>query len=284
VTNTKSLSEELTQAFIELIAYQTGLDIRQREQTAFIEKISSRMKALKLSLPEHYYHFLESATIESLKEWRKLVVLLTNTDSYFFRDQGQFSVLRNHIFPEIIKRKQLNKTIRICSAGCSTGEEPYSLAILLREIIPNIEEWKIMIFGLDINQAALNKAQTGIYTSWSFRNSPAEIIQRYFLLINDHYLIDREIKQMVKFINFNLVKDPLPQFSFQLRDLDLIICRNVFIYFDVAAIAKVLDKFYHTLQPLGYLLTGHTELSSQNLNNFQTKVFPESLIYQRPLK
>ncbi len=279
--NVEHLSGELRQAFIRLIAKYTGLKIREREQAALTEKIFLRMKALKLAIPEKYYLFLEEITIDSFKEWRKLAVLLTNTESYFFRDQGQFNVLRNHIFPEIIKRNRNHRTIRICSAGCSSGEEPYSLAIVLREIIPDLDQWNLVVFGVDINQEALKKAEAGIYTSWSFRNFNVEIKQQDFLVINDQYFISRQIRQMVKFLNLNLVKDALPQSSSQLRDLDLIVCRNVFIYFETSAIAQVLDKFYHTLQPLGYLLTGHSELSGQNLSQFQTQVFPESLIYQR---
>ena len=132
--NVEPLSGEIRQAFIRLIAKYTGLQIREREQAGLTEKFFLRMKALKLAIPEQYYFFLEETTIDSFREWRKLAILLTNTDSYFFRDQGQFNVLRNHIFPEIIQRNQNHKTIRICSAGCSSGEEPYSLAILLREI------------------------------------------------------------------------------------------------------------------------------------------------------
>lgn len=279
--NVESLSGELRQAFIRLIAKYTGLEIREREQAVLTEKIFLRMKSLKLAIPEQYYFFLEETTIDTFREWRKFAILLTNTDSYFFRDQGQLNVLRNHIFPEIIHRNQNHKTIRICSAGCSSGEEPYSLAIVLKEIIPDLDQWNIVVFGIDINQEALKKAEIGIYTSWSLRSLNVEIKQRYFLEINEQYLIARQIKQMVKFLNLNLVKDRLPQSHSQLRDIDLIVCRNVFIYFEASAIAQVVDKFYHTLQPLGYLLTGHAELSGQNISQFQTQVFPESLIYQR---
>ncbi len=241
------------------------------------------MKNLKLDFPESYYQLLTSLSADSAQEWQELVILFTNIESYFFRDQEQFSLLRNHIFPEIIKRKHNNKTktIRICSSGCSSGEEPYSLAILLKELIPDLEQWNLMILGIDINQVALQKARTGIYSSWSFRKVDAEIKQRYFQIIDNEYHIDQQIKQMLKFQNLNLVKDPFPQQNSELREMDLIICRNVFIYFEASAIAKVLDKFYYTLQPLGYLITGHTELYSQNLSRFQTQVFPESLVYQR---
>lgn len=280
--NQQSLTEGLIQAFIRLIAKQIGLEIRDRDKTALIEKILLRMKAIKVDFPETYYQLLNSSTTESHEEWKKLAVLLTNVESYFFRDKDQFHLLQNHILPELIQRKQNNKTIRICSAGCSSGEEPYSIAILLKELLPNLEQWNLMILGIDINQEILQKAKTGIYRPWSFRRVDVEIVQRYFQLINHHYHLNSSIKQMVKFQTVNLVKDIFPFQNSELREFDLIICRNVFIYFEPLVIANILNKFYNALQPLGYLITGHAELYGQNLSQFQTKAFPESVVYQRP--
>ncbi|MEW6492071.1 MAG: protein-glutamate O-methyltransferase CheR [Cyanobacteriota bacterium] len=275
------LNESLIQAFIRLISKHTGLEIRERDKNALSEKISLRMKALKLKLPENYYQLLNLSTQESYQEWKSLITLLTNIESYFFRDQEQFSLLRTHILPELIKRKQTDKILRICSAGCSSGEEPYSLAILLKELLPDLEQWNVMIFGIDINQEAIQKAKTGIYRPWSFRRVDGEIVQRYFQVVNNEYHLSSSIKQMVKFQTVNLAKDLFPQPNTELRELDLIICRNVFIYFESSAIANVLNKFHDSLHPLGYLVTGHSELYGQNLSQFQTKVFPESVVYQR---
>ena len=281
MTNTESLSAELKQAFIELITNHTGLEIRERDQAYLNEKILARMKALNVDIAENYYKLLAFSPIDSHLEWQNLVSKLTNTDSYFFRDLGQLNVLRYHIFPEIIQRQQNHKKIRVCSAGCSTGEEPYSLAIILKEIIPAIEQWDLMILGVDINQTALEKAKIGIYTPWSFRNIEPKIKQRYFRQINNQYEIHQEISKMVKFEHLNLVKDSFSQPSSDFKELDLIICRNVFIYLKESAITKVLNKFSQTIQPLGYLITGHAELLSQNLAMFHPKVFPETLVYQR---
>lgn len=284
VSTTEPLSAERKEAFIRLIAKHTGIEIRERDQASLGAKILSRMNTLKLNSSISYYQLLESPTADSHQEWLNLVTLLTNGESYFFRDKEQFSLLRNHILPELIQRKQDSKTIRICSAGCSSGEEPYSIAILLHELIPDLEQWNLLILGVDINQTALEKAKNGIYSSWSFRSVDPHVKQQYFKLANDRLEIDQAIKEMVNFQTLNLIKDEFPQPNSELRDMDLIICRNVFIYFERLAIAKVLNKFYHTLQPLGYLLTGHAELSNQNLNCFQIKVFSESLVYQRTEK
>jgi chemotaxis protein methyltransferase CheR len=281
VSNQRFLSEGLREAFIRLIAKQTGLEIRERDKTALSEKIILRMKALKLEIPETYYHLLTVSTPESRQEWEQLAILLTNIESYFFRDKDQFALLRDRILPELIERKQNNKTIRICSTGCSSGEEPYSLAILLKELLPELEQWNLTIIGIDINQEALQKAKKGIYRPWSFRRVDREIVQRYFQLKNDEYHIDASIKQMVTFKILNLVNDIFPIPNSELSEFDLIVCRNVFIYFDSPAIEQVLNKFYNALQNFGYLITGHAELYGQNLSQFQTKVFPESVVYQR---
>ncbi|MGI2901787.1 CheR family methyltransferase [Tolypothrix sp. VBCCA 56010] len=271
-------SVELTEAFIKLIAQHTGLEIRERDQADLSEKIFFRMRALNILFPEDYYQLLEFSSIQSYQEWQRLVLLLTNLESYFFRDKEQFNLLRDRILPELIQRQQNNKTLRICSAGCSTGEEPLSLAIVLKELIPYPEQWNLMILGVDINQEALKKAKQGIYTPWSLRSIDPEIMQRYFLHLNNQYYLDMQIKQMVKFKYLNLVKDSFPEHN-EMRDIDLIICRNVFIYFEASAIAKVLDKFHHILKPSGYLIAGHTELCGQDLSHFETKLFPESLVY-----
>ncbi|MCA1990606.1 MAG: protein-glutamate O-methyltransferase CheR [Coleofasciculus sp. S288] len=281
MVKSESLNEGLLQNFIQLVAKHTGLEIRERDQSNLSEQILLRMKSLKLYSPENYYQLLDSNHQDNHQEWQNLITLVTNGESFFFRDKEQFLILRNHILPELIQRKKNHKVLRLCSAGCSSGEEPYSLAILLKELIPDLEQWNLTILGIDINQVALQKAKTGVYRPWSFRNVSPEIKRRYFRAIDNEYCLDPSIKQMVKFQTVNLVKTPFPQSSSDLRELDLILCRNVFIYFGASAIAKVLNKFYHSLQPLGYLITGHSELYGQDLSQFQTKVFPESLVYQR---
>ena len=275
------LSEDLTQSFARLIAEHTGLALRDLDRTGLGEKLSIRTKALKL-LPENYYRLLAASTPESTQEWQKLVALFTNNETYFFRDKEQFHLLRNFIIPELIRQKQATRNIRICSAGCSSGEEPYSLAMLLKEIIPDVKHWNLMILGIDIDEEALEKAKRGIYSPWSFRGVDSSVKDRYFRPINNQYHLVPEIKQLVNFQTVNLVKDSFPQRNSELKNIDLFICRNVFIYFGSATIALILEKIYRTLNPLGYFLTGHTELHGQLLRQFEKKIFTESLIYQRP--
>ncbi|PSB06287.1 hypothetical protein C7B62_23285 [Pleurocapsa sp. CCALA 161] len=241
------------------------------------------MKTLQLTAPEQYYQLLSLPGSASEQEWQHLSELLTNNESYFFRDRQQLNLLKNQIFPQLIqqKRQQGDLTLRIWSAGCSTGQEPYSLAIMLKELLLDLDAWNLTIFGTDIDLAALNQARAGIYSQWSFRDTEPRIKQQYFEPLGRNYQIERSIRQMVTFQKLNLLRDQFPQLFSNLREIDLIVCRNVFIYFGSATIGKILAKFYDTLLPNGYLLVGHSELTGQNLSRFQAQIFPQSLIYQR---
>lgn len=277
---TSQFTQELLQQFTQLIANYTGLRFRAQDQPSVSEKIAFRCQELKLSGPEAYYQLLSSYSNDSRREWRQLAELLTIGETYFFRDRGQFSLLRDRLLPELIARNSATRSLAIYSAGCSTGEEAYSLAIMLAELLPDWQKWRLYILGTDINQVAIAKAQRGIYGSWSFRTVPPEIQQRYFHQINKHtWQLDDRIRRLVTFRYENLLSHPQDN----LYSLDLILCRNVFIYFTPDAVATVLNKFCNLLKPGGYLIPGHNELYGHHLGNLVTRVFPESVIYQRPI-
>lgn len=289
------MRDVLIQQFVSLIGETTGLQIRSQDRDLFVQKLQKRLKTVGKLTPEAYYHLLyEHRKNTAYPEWRELLSLLTTTESYFFRDQGQFSLLRETILPELIDRKRSQGTrhrgeaaptlpLRIWSAGCSTGEEAYSLAILLRETIADWHDWHIVILGTDINQNTLTTAQRGIYSDWSFRHTEMHLRQTYFRPHRDGWEILPEIRHMVTFRYGNLVQDPFPSPHSGLYDFDLILCRNVFIYFDAETIRRVLQKFYASLVPNGYLITGHTELYGQTLPPFRVCSFPQSVLYQRSL-
>ncbi|MEC4983418.1 MAG: CheR family methyltransferase [Oscillatoria sp. PMC 1068.18] len=275
------LETNLLEKFIQLITANTGLYIREQDRKSLAEKILFRSKLLKLSTPESYYRLLQSPTQRSKQEWQEFIILLTTTESYFFRDRGQLNLLQEKILPELIQKQKATKKLKIWSAGCSTGEEPFSLAMILKQILPNLADWQISILGTDINREALTKAKKGFYTSWSFRLVEPQIVQDYFQRVRQGFQLRDEIRQLVKFENLNLVTAQFNRANDHILDVDLILCRNVFIYFEKEAIAAVLAKFHQSLKPGGYLLTGHAELYGQNLQKFQTKIYPESIIYQR---
>ncbi len=271
------MKTSLLELFSKTIAKETGLQIRAQDLGNLSQKILGRMKSLKIADSEEYYQLLQSQMEAGKSEWEKLIISLTTTETYFFRDRGQINLLKNVLLPELITQKRLskNKTLRLWSAGCSTGEEPYSLAILARELIPDWQDWKIFILGTDINEIVLEKAEKGIYSSWSFRQLDASRQNLYFERIKGEWKIDDKIRKMVEFCKHNLVKDDFPE------NLDLIVCRNVFVYFKPEQIFLAIGKFYEALRPEGYLITAHAELHGQNMGGFKVRIFPESLVYQK---
>lgn len=284
---------------IDLIADTLGFHIHLKHQDSLRKTIQTRIAALGLASFSDYYLYLmtQSRSLCSATEWHRLIALLSVTESYFFRDQGQFGLLKHQLLPELIDRKrQLSlirsdtanekphrPTLRLWSAGCSTGEEAYSLAILIKELIPDYQAWDILILGTDINQSAIAIAQQGIYSDWSFRTTEPTLKNQYFRPHRKSWEIDPSIRQMVTFQFGNLVQDPYPDYNSKIHNLDLILCRNVFIYFNFNTIARILEKFYCSLAPGGVLLPGHTELYRQNTQSFLIKSFPQSIVYQREL-
>ncbi|MDX2098852.1 MAG: CheR family methyltransferase [Leptolyngbyaceae cyanobacterium bins.59] len=289
------MDEQLSQKFSHLITSATGLCIRPQDLKAMQEKVLLRMKALRFSHPEQYYQHLLAyqagmglTLSKGENEWQRLIALLTTGESYFFRDQGQFRLLREQLLPDLIRQRSqetrlaaLRPQLKIWSAGCSTGEEVYSLAILVSELIPDRTNWNISILGTDINAEAIEKAQKGIFGPWSFRTFNPSTQPQYFHPQRENWQVDEELRQMVTFRTGNLVQDPLPNLALGLSNIDLIVCRNVFIYFDTATIALILEKFSQTLRVSGCLITGHAELHNQKPELLVSKLYAESVVYQR---
>lgn len=282
---------------ITLIADRTGLNIHPRDFASFQNTIQHRMAQLGLTSVDAYYQRLFTATpgyssygINGSEfrdhEWQSLLATLTIGESYFFRDEKQFSLLRNQVIPDLIhQRQQRGETphLRLWSAGCSTGEEAYSLTILLREMGLIADQGIADVIGTDINTEFLAKARQGRYGHWSFRRTNETLRPQHFHREGgDQWRIQPVLKTHTQFVEFNLVQDDVAPLVARNGTFDLIVCRNVFIYFTREAIARTLSTFYTALTPGGYLITGHTELQGIPLNGFQIRCFPESIIYQRP--
>lgn len=274
-----TLPEHWLYPFIELVNERTGIRVREQDYGEFARKIGQRMTKLRIPRPEDYYTYLTGMGEQSRQEWQELTVILTNVESYFFRDHGQFRLLEQVLLPRLIAAKRREKRLRIWSAGCSTGEEPYSLAILLRQLLAHEPGWQYQVLGTDINPMALDRARQGYYPQWSLRSLSPVIQQRYFQPCGEGFQLDGEIRAMVQFDTFNLAQPMAQQMT--IAQIDLIVCRNVFIYFSPNAITTALGTFRQALAPHGYLMTGHAELYGQDLTAFQSHLFPESVIYQQ---
>ena len=275
------MDTSLLQRFTQLITAHMGLQIRAEETDKLRHTIRSRMTAQQLINPEAYYQLLASDTAASRREWEEVVLPLTIGESYFFRDSGQFSLLRQRLIPELIERNSATRSLRIWSAGCSTGEEPYSLAILVSELLPPQSHWHIVIVGTDVNKHAIAAARRGIYREHSLRTLDQDLRKRYFHQYRSDWELEARFRSMVSFHQVNLLRDPFPDPTTNLTEMDLILCRNVFIYFDRATIAPVITKFTNSLKVGGYLVTGHAELHDQKPSGLAVKTFPESIVYCR---
>ena len=281
VLNTFAMNPAQLQGFERLTAARTGLHIRDKDKAVFQRLLLSQIKELKLRTPDEYYHLLQSDTEQGKLQWRQLVAHLTNGESYFFRDKGQLALLQNRILPELIERNKAQRSLRLWSAGCSTGEEPYTLAMLVEQLLPQRKDWKVSILGTDISEESLKIAQRAVYGAWSFRMVDPKIRARYFHQQGKNWELDRSIREAVTFETLNLFVDNFPGAPPVMHAMDLIICRNVFIYFKHDAVAAVLPKFADTLAAGGYLMTGHAELNAHKFDGLQPHAFPESVVYQR---
>jgi chemotaxis protein methyltransferase CheR len=216
----------------------------------------------------------------------KLASFLTINETYFWRESQAFEALEQKVLPEIIKmRKKEEKRIRIWSAGCSTGEEPYSIAIAISRLIPDIDQWNITILANDINPKMLQKASIGEYSQWSFRGVPQWLKSNYFIQKeNGKFEIVPAIKNMVRFEYLNLAEDVFPSPLNNTNAMDIIFCRNVLMYFKQNRIKQVLHGLYNSLIHDGYLVLSASEFSLQNDTEFSAVNFPGMIFYQKTLK
>lgn len=265
-----------------LIANRIGLLVHENEQhSASLQKVvTERVSSLNLSGIEEYCQFLEADNSDLRQEREILASLLTTGETYFFRDSGQQALLQNRILPELLEHRKAERTLRIWSAACSSGEEAYSMAIMLDELMTDQSQWNILILGTDISHSAIKRARQGIYTEWSFRSMSNERRQRYFHQYKNTWELDEAIRRRVTFKPGDLIADEFPTGS-DLHDMDLILCRNAFIYMSAMAVSHVADKFTERLVEGGMLLVGHGELYAHHLGKLRTRVFPESIVYQK---
>lgn len=198
-------------------------------------------------------------------------------ETYFFRDHGQMDLIRLRLLPELIERRRRTKTLRLWSAGCASGEEAYSLAMLTDMVLGERDGWNILILGTDVDRTALAKAREGIYGKWSFRMVQPSLQRRYFQGGAQGWKLDERIRSMVTFRPVDLVSESFP--SGELQEMDLILCRNVFIYYNEETVLLMVSKLRDALRENGYLLTGHTELLGLRIRNLQARLMQEGTVY-----
>lgn len=278
------LTDELYSKFTELIYKKTGLfyDINKKY---FVQKrIEKRIEKKEFEGKgiddfKEYYMLIKFST--DTNEFNLLINELTVNETYFFRDFPQLQNFAEEVLSSVVtqKEKKKNHKIKIWCAACSTGEEPYTLSIILQEMLENPKQWDIDILASDINTEVLNKAQNGIYDNRSIKDVPQEYLDKYFTLRNEKYVITLEAKKLVKFKRINLA-DPSQIQS--ITGYDFIFCRNCLIYFDDESRKKVVENFYYSLNSGGHIFLGHSESIGRISSAFRVQKFSDTLVYSKP--
>jgi chemotaxis protein methyltransferase CheR len=273
--------------FQKLIYDQTGLHFDERKQYFFTRRLEHRLEVAGSSNPQDYYQMLRYGGNGAVAELQALVESLTTNETYFFREYPQLQSFADVILPEVLerKRRQSDYVIRLWSAGCSTGEEPYTLAIILREVIEDFDRWKIYLTATDINRAVLRTAEGAVYGERALKDVPTLYRQKYFQLertsayaAEQLYRLQPVISRMVKFQPANLMDLAVAR---GLGGQDFLFCRNVLIYFDEASTRQVVSGFYDALRPGGYIFLGHSESVGRITSAFQMVRRGDSLVYMK---
>lgn len=280
---TAHLPELTLRSMRKTIRRELGLNIDPDTVTDFSDKIAAASGELGFNSPSECIHSLVHRKL-SKHEIEVLAGYLTIGETYFFRDPKSFAVLEQHILPSIIRNRKDTRTLRIWSAACATGEEPYSLAMLLMKLLPEWRRWRITILATDINTTFLGKAIKGCYTNWSFRTIPAWAKSRFFTRAKDGtFEIAHEVREMVTFSYLNLADDTYPSVRNNTNAMDLILCRNVLIYFGEEMREHVIAGLYRSLVERGCLMVSPVEASSRHFRAFSTRRIGEVTLYCRGL-
>jgi chemotaxis protein methyltransferase CheR len=266
------ISETEFRQLRDTIRERFGIYYDDSKQFLLQSRLQTRLIKCSLADFHAYYRFL-STHPERQTEWDELASVLSNNETYFFRERAQLEVLTREVVDEALQR---GGSLRIWSSACSTGEEPFSLAIALLES-RRIRPSQIRIEAADLSPRALIKCAEGFYRELSFRATPPELIQKYFRPFQGGFLISDDIKRMVEFDRINLLDE---QAIARMGPFDAIFCRNALIYFDKPTQKRVVEAFAKALRPRGFLFLGHAE-SIMRLTDRYEPVVTASAIYYR---
>ncbi len=263
----------------ELIRQHCGLHFDDHNQYLIESRLSPRLQALGLRTFRDYYLYLRFHKSREA-ELEHLVNVLTTNETYFFREPQQLRAFTLEVLPALREKKLAagQRTLRVWSAGCSSGEEPYTIAMLILDS-GLFSSWQVEIVGTDISQRVLQLARQGVYGSSSFRATERHYLDRYFEPNGTRYRIRDSVRRLVSFGHLNLLDQRRLRL---LEPVDVIFCRNVIIYFDQEIKRQVIDSFYDRLVPGGYLLLGHAESLINLSTRYVMAPMRHDVAYQRP--
>ena len=270
------LPDDVFRLLREEIYRRSGMWFSDSSKYLIQKRLSPRARELNFDSFQKYFYFLQYDP-RSDAEFDQIFDLVTTNETYFFREPAQLQAFTEEIIPDLLSRKTVKK-VRIWSAGCSSGEEPYSLAILLLEA-GWFEHASFEIFASDINQQVLSKARKGQYRESAFRATTPALREKYFMKESESsWRIRDEVRNRVSFGRVNLYDEPRVSL---LGHLDVIFCRNVIIYFDDLSKKVVVSNFYNRLVEGGYLLLGHSESLISLSTQFKLRHLKNDMVYQK---
>ncbi len=279
--NSCTLSHSVLSDFSLFIEEKMGLHFPEDRFRDLERGLFSAAKEFGYKDACSYLDSLLSAPL-SHSEVEKLASHLTVGETYFYRDQGSFDVLGEHILPGLIQsRRGKEQRLRFWSAGCATGEEAYSIAMLLDSIIPDRKDWSITILATDINPHFLEKAVEGVYREWSFRSAPSWVKERYFTKTESGFKLLPRIRKMVTFTYHNLIDDPYPALINNTSAMDIIFCRNVLMYFSQKRAKQVVRHLNRCLMDDGWLVISPVEHSHATSSLFKGVKFHGATLYKK---
>jgi chemotaxis protein methyltransferase CheR len=273
------LTKEDFEMFRDFIHERAGMYFADNKMYLVKNRLCKRINELGIKTYKDYFYRVKYDV--TLKEFNYLMDLVTTNETSFFRNPPQLKSFAEEALPEIIKDKVDNKkpkTIKIWSAGCSTGEEPYTLAMILLEHLGNAPGWKIEIVATDISEQVLTAARRGIYNQMSLRTTSLEMVSKYFNNDGQKYTISPTVKNLVRFGFLNLHDSrKLSMYT----NMDFIFCRNVMIYFSDEVKKELVRCFYNSLTPGGYFYIGHSESLHGISKAFKLIYFKNALVYNK---
>ncbi|MDA3846565.1 MAG: protein-glutamate O-methyltransferase CheR [Vallitaleaceae bacterium] len=254
-----------------------GINLTDKKRTLIETRLQKTMNQRSFLNYNAYFDCIVND--KSGKEATTLLNLLTTNHTYFLREVEHFEFLKKVLLPQLFEAYKYEKDLRIWSAGCSSGQEPYTIAMIVSEYIDqgnhHFSNWNRQMLATDISEKALHKAITGIYSKEEVKDVPYDWLQKYFTRSGNAYAISRAIKEEITFRKFNLMNATYP---FK-KKFHVIFCRNVMIYFDAETKNKIINHFYHHLEPGGYLLIGHSEFVDRNVVPFD---YIKPAVYRKP--
>lgn len=264
----------------DFIYDKTGIWVDERRKYLFENRFSKRLGELGLSTFADYVNYLKFDSKRDM-ELNKLFELVTTNETSFFRDMKQLDAFRDHVLKDVIdtQRAAGKRELTIWSAGCSSGEEPYTLSIIIQEFLgPEAARWQVRINAVDLSQAMIAKAKAGVYPEYAFKTTPDNYRQKYFTQDGDKWKIKPEVTRLVRFQPMNLNDTAMVK---RVPRSQIVFCRNVVIYFDLDMKKRVVTSFYDNLVPGGYLMLGHSETLHKVSKSFKPVYHPGTIAYQK---